>query len=155
MTRKPSLFQDPRRVLGLAFIFAVAIIWVCASFVVQGIQHEGVNTAVLTFISNSLFVVYLPVYWLNLRLRRRLAAAKSDQEQAALMAGTGVRSDAMVEPLAVPAAESSKDGAADMTWRQLLRVALVVRGHRGPVGWGWGDGRCRSGSSASKRDVAT
>ena len=47
--------RDPHRLLGLAFIFTVALIWVAASFVVQGIEDAGVDAAVLTFIANSLF----------------------------------------------------------------------------------------------------
>mgnify|MGYP007114741982 CR=1 FL=1 len=95
-----------------------------ASFVVQDIQSEGVSAAVLTFIANSLFAVYLPIYWVNLRLRERAAAKRrASSEEAALVPAGSTPSDAMVQPLA---AQSSKD-LPDMTWRQLLRSALLVR----------------------------
>lgn len=122
---------DPRkRLLGLSFIFAVAVIWVAASFVVQGIQGAGVDAAVLSFIANSLFAVYLPIYWANLRLRQR-PATPPDQERAALVpAGSAPSSSgAIEEPLAGSAAARGGD-APQMTWRQLLRVAFVVRGDR-------------------------
>ncbi len=78
----------------------------------------------LTYIANSLFAVYLPIYWVNLRLRERVAARRrASQEEAALVPAGSNPSDAMVQPLA---AQSSKD-LPDMTWRQLLRSALLVR----------------------------
>ncbi|GAB4821963.1 hypothetical protein N2152v2_009009 [Parachlorella kessleri] len=87
------------------------------------IQSRGVNAAVLTYIANSLFAVYLPIYWVNLRLRERVAARRrASQEEAALVPAGSNPSDAMVQPLA---AQSSKD-LPDMTWRQLLRSALLV-----------------------------
>lgn len=87
---------DRRKVLGLAFILAVALIWVAASFFVQGIEERGAHPAVLTFVANSLFAIYVPVYYLNLRLRRRrqaAAAAKEAQERRALVPMALPRSD--------------------------------------------------------------
>ncbi|KAL4458711.1 hypothetical protein ABPG75_013576 [Micractinium tetrahymenae] len=88
---------DRRRLLGLAFILAVALIWVAASFFVQGIEEQGAHPAVLTFVANSLFAVYVPIYYLNLRLRRRhaaaAAAARHAQERAALVPAGHPRSD--------------------------------------------------------------
>lgn len=88
---------DRRRLLGLTFIVAVALIWVAASFFVQGIQERGAHPAVLSFVANSLFAVYVPVYYLNLRLRRRRAAAATEarhsQERAALVPAGHPRSD--------------------------------------------------------------
>ena len=63
--------NDPHRVLGFIFIFTVAFIWVIASFAVQGLESTGVHPVVLTFIANSLFSLYLPIYYLNLRLKQR------------------------------------------------------------------------------------
>ncbi|CAI0560978.1 unnamed protein product [Linum tenue] len=48
-------------VLGLVYIFAVAIIWIVASFVVQSVVDGGVSPFLITYICNSLFVVYLPI----------------------------------------------------------------------------------------------
>eukprot|EP00887_Chlorella_sp_A99_P006449 scaffold3.g6449.t1 len=67
--------RDRRRLLGLSFILAVAVIWVLASFIVQDIERTGVSPAVLTFIANSLFSLYLPIYYLNLRVQRALQVA--------------------------------------------------------------------------------
>ena len=88
------------RILGLLFIVAVAFIWVCisncslsvrshnpfriisydtpcilalqvlASFLVQDLEAEGLNPFLLTYIANSLFIVYLPIYVLVKRLTR-------------------------------------------------------------------------------------
>ncbi|KAL8527542.1 hypothetical protein ACS0TY_005406 [Phlomoides rotata] len=48
-------------VLGLVYIFAVATIWIGASFVVQSVVDEGVSPFLITYICNSLFVVYIPL----------------------------------------------------------------------------------------------
>ncbi|CAN7010142.1 thiamine-repressible mitochondrial transport protein THI74 [Brassica rapa] len=51
-----------RWVLGLIYILAVAMIWIAASFVVQSVVDAGVSPFLITFICNSLFVVYLPLF---------------------------------------------------------------------------------------------
>lgn len=142
--------HDPKRLLGLCFVVAVALIWVrrstalCAllsllllpplplpavspasqlphrqarfqaclrtappvhcclppqvgaSFVVQGIEAHGAHPAVLTLVANSLFALYLPIYYANLRWRRHRAAAgrASPGEIAALVPAGQLRSDA-------------------------------------------------------------
>ncbi|KAI4365749.1 hypothetical protein MLD38_021709 [Melastoma candidum] len=50
-----------RWVLGLTYIVAVAIIWIAASFVVQSVVDAGVSPFLITYICNSLFVVYVPI----------------------------------------------------------------------------------------------
>ncbi|GER25018.1 solute carrier family 35 member F5 [Striga asiatica] len=47
--------------LGLGYIFAVATIWIAASFVVQSVVDEGVSPFLVTYICNSLFIVYIPL----------------------------------------------------------------------------------------------
>jgi hypothetical protein len=56
----PSPARD--RAAGLGAIAAVAAIWAGASFVVQDIEAAGVPPLALTYVSNSLFTLYLPVY---------------------------------------------------------------------------------------------
>lgn len=51
-----------RWVLGLTYILAVATIWIASSFVVQSVVDAGVSPFLITFICNSLFVVYLPIF---------------------------------------------------------------------------------------------
>ncbi len=74
---------------------------------VQGIEERGAHPVVLTFVANSLFAIYVPVYYLNLRWRRRrqqhaaaaaLAAAHQQQrgqehEGSALVPAAALRSD--------------------------------------------------------------
>ncbi|KAG8389094.1 hypothetical protein BUALT_Bualt02G0193500 [Buddleja alternifolia] len=48
-------------VLGLIYIFLVATIWIGASFVVQEVVDEGVSPFLVTYICNSLFVVFIPL----------------------------------------------------------------------------------------------
>lgn len=47
--------------LGLSYIVAVAIIWIASSFVVQSVVDAGVSPFLITYICNSLFVVYIPL----------------------------------------------------------------------------------------------
>ncbi|KAL3531122.1 hypothetical protein ACH5RR_010444 [Cinchona calisaya] len=50
-----------RWLLGLSYIFAVATIWIAASFVVQSVVDGGVSPFFVTYICNSLFLVYIPL----------------------------------------------------------------------------------------------
>lgn len=56
--------QQKQWCLGLVFIFAVTVIWVIASFVVQEVESAGLHPFLLSYIANSLFIVYLPIHWL-------------------------------------------------------------------------------------------
>lgn len=42
---------------------------VLASFLVQDLESEGLNPFLLTYIANSLFIIYLPLYYLAVRLK--------------------------------------------------------------------------------------
>lgn len=48
-------------VLGLIYIVTVAAIWIAASFVVQSVVDGGVSPFLITYICNSLFVIYIPL----------------------------------------------------------------------------------------------
>ncbi|XP_052171756.1 thiamine-repressible mitochondrial transport protein THI74 [Diospyros lotus] len=50
-----------RWILGLIYIVAVASIWIAASYVVQSVVDAGVSPFLITYICNSLFVVYIPL----------------------------------------------------------------------------------------------
>lgn len=50
-----------RWVLGLIYIAAVASIWIAASYVVQSVVDAGVSPFLITYICNSLFVIYIPL----------------------------------------------------------------------------------------------
>lgn len=84
-------------VLGLVYIFAVATIWIAASFVVQSVVDEGVSPFLITYICNSLFVVYIPLveigryledkhgsllFWVN---RRDIALQDSRASEQAIL----------------------------------------------------------------------
>uniref|UniRef100_M1BHR9 Membrane protein n=1 Tax=Solanum tuberosum TaxID=4113 RepID=M1BHR9_SOLTU len=53
--------QSWRWVLGLVYIITVASIWIAASFVVQSVVDAGVSPFLVTYLCNSLFVVYIPL----------------------------------------------------------------------------------------------
>ncbi|KAG6554164.1 hypothetical protein Mapa_004080 [Marchantia paleacea] len=50
-----------RWVWGVIYIILVALIWIVASFVVQSVVDSGVSPFLITYICNSLFVVYIPI----------------------------------------------------------------------------------------------
>lgn len=50
-----------RWALGIFYIIAVASIWIAASFIVQTVVNEGVSPFLLSYICNSLFVVFIPI----------------------------------------------------------------------------------------------
>lgn len=47
--------------IGLTYIVCVAAIWIAASFVVQSVVDGGISPFLITYICNSLFVVYIPI----------------------------------------------------------------------------------------------
>jgi len=47
--------------LGLIYIVAIAGIWIAASYIVQSVVDGGVSPFLITYICNSLFVVYIPI----------------------------------------------------------------------------------------------
>ncbi|KAL9228308.1 hypothetical protein vseg_003902 [Gypsophila vaccaria] len=48
-------------IVGLIYIVAVAAIWIAASYVVQSVVDEGISPFLITYICNSLFVIYIPL----------------------------------------------------------------------------------------------
>ncbi|XP_020268860.1 thiamine-repressible mitochondrial transport protein THI74-like [Asparagus officinalis] len=50
-----------RWILGLTYIFAIAAIWIAASYIVQSVEDAGVSPFLLTYICNSLFMIYIPL----------------------------------------------------------------------------------------------
>ncbi|XVE72779.1 hypothetical protein DITRI_Ditri11bG0065900 [Diplodiscus trichospermus] len=61
MASKEMTSKIRRWGLGLLYIFAVAAIWIAASFVVQSVVDAGVSPFLITYICNSLFIVYIPL----------------------------------------------------------------------------------------------
>ncbi|XP_010066243.2 uncharacterized vacuolar membrane protein YML018C isoform X1 [Eucalyptus grandis] len=51
-----------RWILGLIYIVAVATIWIGASFLVQSVVHLGASPFLITYICNSLFIIYIPIF---------------------------------------------------------------------------------------------
>lgn len=90
--------------IGLFYIFLVATIWIAASFVVQSVVDEGVSPFLVTYICNSLFVIYIPIveiarfledkyekllFWKNKKLDS-LQELRDEPEQAILLGETNL-----------------------------------------------------------------
>ena len=52
-----------KQLLGASFVVLVAFIWVAFSFLVKEVEGQGLHPFLLSYIANSLFVVYLPIHW--------------------------------------------------------------------------------------------
>ncbi|KAK4776358.1 hypothetical protein SAY86_005046 [Trapa natans] len=79
-----------RWVLGLIYIVAVATIWIAASFVVQSVVDSGVSPFLITYICNSLFVVYIPLVEIWRFIEDRygsLVSSRNGKNDAPLEAG--------------------------------------------------------------------
>ncbi|TXG63979.1 hypothetical protein EZV62_010973 [Acer yangbiense] len=114
-----------RWVLGLTYILAVAIIWITASFVVQSVVDAGVSPFLITYICNSLFVVYIPIaeigrylvdtygsvlFWTS--KRSSPLGELGDSEQAILLreSDVGVNADGSCPSVLVEGGEISQHG---------------------------------------------
>eukprot|EP00963_Diacronema_lutheri_P002894 scaffold227_cov394-Pavlova_lutheri.AAC.2 len=118
---------DARARLGMALVLTVATMWVAASFFVQSIEEKGIPPLLLTYIANSLFMLYLPMHWL---VRRWKGDAKErnaredlvlegmmNQEQKTI----SYRGMEMGNPLQAAAKKS-----AEVTEREIARAALKI-----------------------------
>ncbi|XP_020591041.1 thiamine-repressible mitochondrial transport protein THI74-like [Phalaenopsis equestris] len=62
MVFRRSMSRDTWRwLLGLSYILAVAMIWISASYIVQSVVDAGVSPFLVTYICNSLFLLYIPI----------------------------------------------------------------------------------------------
>mmetsp|Transcript_12133 Transcript_12133/g.31079 ORF Transcript_12133/g.31079 Transcript_12133/m.31079 type:complete len:369 (+) Transcript_12133:191-1297(+) len=107
---------------GLSFVVATSLIWVAASFVVQNIEGGGLGALPLTYIANSMFSLYLPIFaacvrWKSCRHRRAggggtAGEGGADGDEETLL---GVARDAALLP------DKGRYSSGDT-----LRTALVV-----------------------------
>ncbi|XP_031503315.1 uncharacterized vacuolar membrane protein YML018C [Nymphaea colorata] len=61
-----------RWALGLFFIILVATIWIAASYIVQSVVDSGVSPFLITYICNSLFIIYIPIIEIGRYLERSI-----------------------------------------------------------------------------------
>ena len=73
----------------MLYVVAVAVIWIVASFVVQSVVDSGVSPFLITYICNTLFLVYLPVVEIG-RASRNLLRRKKAEEPSSVDASTDV-----------------------------------------------------------------
>lgn len=88
-----------RWVLGLTYIVAVSSIWIAASFVVQSVVDAGVSPFLVTYICNSLFVIFIPLveigryledkYGSILFWRNSIGSSLWESEEIVLLQGSG------------------------------------------------------------------
>ena len=83
-----------RAAMGWLLMLFVAVNWVVFSYVVKFVQAEGFPPFMVTYLANSLFVVFLPLHLLRARRRRgaagAVAAPEGEEEEAVgMLAGPG------------------------------------------------------------------
>ncbi|KAK9813135.1 hypothetical protein WJX72_009645 [[Myrmecia] bisecta] len=115
--------QQRERVKGLLFILAVAVIWVVASFVVQGLEEHGLDPFLLSYIANSMFLVYLPVYMLYSRYQHSRAAKV---HRGGRQSDTGVEVEADTTTLVAIEPDSGRALLEPASQHQTIKAALVV-----------------------------
>ncbi|CAN6173306.1 unnamed protein product [Urochloa humidicola] len=100
---KMTSSESWRWCLGLIYIVAVATIWIAASYIVQSVVDAGVSPFLITYICNSLFVVYIPIvevaqyfedsvsnFWTKLKCKGAESPHQSaDLESVNLLESTG------------------------------------------------------------------
>lgn len=129
-----------RWVLGLTYILAVATIWIASSFVVQSVVDAGVSPFLITFICNSLFVVYLPIFEISRyledsygssilfwRSKRSHLLELPESEKEALLGQDVVISDASeVSRVVVREDANGLDEKGRWTRMRVAKVSLLI-----------------------------
>ncbi|EOA30591.1 hypothetical protein CARUB_v10013723mg [Capsella rubella] len=129
-----------RWVLGLIYLLAVATIWIAASFVVQSVVDAGVSPFLITFICNSLFVVYLPLFEIGRYLEdaygsllfwrnKRSHLMELVESETAVLLGQdvpGVKSDASESPGLVVREEGVSEVGGDGIESALENIQLEI-----------------------------
>ncbi|KAF3531497.1 hypothetical protein DY000_02043718 [Brassica cretica] len=128
-----------RWVLGLTYILAVATIWIASSFVVQSVVDAGVSPFLITFICNSLFVVYLPLFEISRyledaygsilfwRSKRSHLLELAESEKEALLGQDVVISDASeVSGVVVREDGNGLDEKGRWTRMRVAKVSLLI-----------------------------
>ncbi|XP_015575918.2 thiamine-repressible mitochondrial transport protein THI74 isoform X3 [Ricinus communis] len=131
-------------IVGLIYIFAVAAIWIAASFVVQSVVDAGVSPFLITYICNSLFVIYIPLveigryledHYGSLFFWRKTSSTSplqelGESEQAILLGETDLGVESMSSTLQriLPVGETSKgvDTKGRWTRARVAKVSLLI-----------------------------
>ncbi|XP_009785282.1 thiamine-repressible mitochondrial transport protein THI74-like [Nicotiana tabacum] len=129
--------QTWRWVLGLVYILTVASIWIAASFVVQSVVDAGVSPFLVTYICNSLFVIYVPLieiirfledkygtllFWQKKKDSSTLQEDSGESEEAILL------DDGAEDSSPSGIAEESKLAVADKDLDQSVDTGLDAKG---------------------------
>ncbi|KAG0570345.1 hypothetical protein KC19_6G155300 [Ceratodon purpureus] len=126
-----------RWMLGMLYVVLVAVIWIIASFVVQSVVDAGVSPFLISYICNSLFVVYLPIVeggnlvrrWLAGGLEGRSGAEKETVRLLEEPLGGGESSGG--NPNSVVEADGGLDSNREVVnrvWsrREIAQVSLLI-----------------------------
>ncbi|CAG9462608.1 unnamed protein product [Pedinophyceae sp. YPF-701] len=104
--------------LGVCFVGLTALVWVLSSYLVKVIVGGGVPPLVLTWIANSVFIVLLPVWWLDKATRQAVNGSSA----------TGASGPPELEDDVTPP-HSQRTEARQSAERDDDAVALLARTH--------------------------
>ncbi|KAJ4822318.1 hypothetical protein Tsubulata_043881 [Turnera subulata] len=154
-------------ILGLVYIVAVAIIWIAASFVVQSVVDAGVSPFLVTYICNSLFVVYIPLveigryledsyggllFWKN--KKNSTLRELSESEEAILLGESEIGATGHVSYPSVLTEEGKAIPCVESGHSRLESASYELEGTSGPVQVGVEDDADR-GLDAKRRWTRT
>jgi solute carrier family 35, member F5 len=128
--------------LGLIYIVAVASIWIAASYIVQSVVDAGVSPFLITYICNSLFVIYIPIvevaryfedsietFWAKLKCKDAESLQESaDMESVNLLQSGGHESNAASDQSETRLPEDTLVPDAAFPDRAELNVAECSKG---------------------------
>ncbi|KAL5997004.1 hypothetical protein ACLOJK_007930 [Asimina triloba] len=105
-----------RWALGVVYIVAVAAIWIVASYIVQSVVEEGVSPFLITYVCNSLFVVYIPIVEIARYVEDSVSifSARNNGKTAAYAKQL---LDSQKAPLLVEDANAERDG---LNWSEIV-----------------------------------
>jgi hypothetical protein len=114
----------------MLYVVAVALIWIAASFLVQSVVDSGVSPFLITYICNSLFLVYIPVVEIGRVLQRLLMKGAAVDGSAGLHApAPGEVPAALKESETQTLLEPPEEAASDQALLEANGSPLVSDDH--------------------------
>lgn len=99
------------RSVGILLVLSVSLIWILASYLVQYLEDHTVSPFLITYICNTLFLIFLPWVWIKRKFLSNYALFRRQ----------------VYETMASEEAADESTGNAGLTDRDTLILAAKVR----------------------------
>lgn len=99
------------RSVGILLVLTVSLIWILASYLVQYLEDQKVSPFLITYICNTLFLIFLPLVWIKRKFLTKYALFRRQVHES------------------VASEEASEESAenAGLTDKETLILAAKVR----------------------------